>query len=278
MFTVKFFQPASELLRKHIARFSFVKTEQSVNAEFVIYPDVVTILSLARQTALEIEKNCVTVNINPELEEVQTDVTGRFLTPLHFRYRGKFDEINIIFKPLGMAHFFPKPFAEIAPNNYQLYQPDFTDWDGFCENLFRQTTHNKQVKCLEEYFLQKYFQPDLENFSNAVDCFLNPQENRSIREISQSAGIHQKTMERLCQKHLGCSPATFRRIARFRHSIRLRLGEKEAKHLTDTSYQANFFDQSHFIKEYRKLSEMSPKEFFDSTWKMPEFDIVLKHL
>jgi AraC-like DNA-binding protein len=90
------------------------------------------------------------------------------------------------------------------------------------------------------------------------------------------AGFHQKKLERLCRKHLGCSAATFRRIARFRHSINLQLPESKTLNLTDTSYRSNFSDQSHLGKEFRRLSAMSPKEFFGSTWKLPEYGIVWK--
>ncbi|MEK7723678.1 MAG: helix-turn-helix domain-containing protein, partial [Acidobacteriota bacterium] len=174
--------------------------------------------------------------------------------------------------------FFQQLYSKIALQNYQLFRPDFADWSNFTKQLFDYDTQNKRVKCLENYLLQKFNPPELERFSQVVDCLLNLEETRSIREISFEAGFHQKKLERLCVNHLGCSAATFRRIVRFRHSIKLRLAENEAKDFTDISHQSNFSDQPYFNKEFRKLSEMSPKEFFKATWKIPEHNIVLKVL
>ncbi len=278
MMEAEFIYPKSKLLKKVISCFSFLKSEKEVEAEYIMYPNVLAIFSLSRSTQLKIKNNSIKIEINPKITTVQSDIAGRFLSPLHFHYKGKFDEINILFKPLGFSHFFSQPFSEIAPQNYQLFRPDFDDWNYFTEQLFLIDNRQKRIELLENYLLQKYFEPSLENFPQVVDRLLDVEDKNSIKNISLELGIHQKKLERLCQKHLGCSAATFRRIARFRHSISLRLNENKSAELTKTSYQANFADQSHFIKEFRRLSKMSPKDFFNTTIQFPEHNVVLKVL
>lgn len=275
---IDFVYPKSELLKKYIACFSFVRSEKDVEAEYLMYPNVTTIFSLSKSTQLKIKNNYIKIEIDPNLKSIQSDITGRFLSPLHFHYKGKFDEINLVFQPLGFAHFFLQPFLDAAPKNYQLFRPEFKDWTYFTEQLFEIEEMKNRVDFLETYLLGKFIEPDLEKLPQVVAKLLDIEEKTSIKDISFEAGIHQKKLERLSQKHLGCSAATFRRIARFRHSINLRLAEDEFKKLTRTSYQSNFADQSHFIKEFRRLSKMSPKDFFGSTRQFPEHNIVLKVL
>lgn len=273
---IEFICPKSEVLQKYIEFFSFIENPNDVETDLLVFPNVISILSLSPNTELEIRGNTVTIKTNPAISGIQSDICGRILVPLHFRYLGKCNEVCITFKPLGLEHFFAQSFAEISPENYQTFKPDFADWDEFCERLFKLPAIEKQMDLLEKYFLQKLRNPRLEEFEVVVNRLLDIEENTSIREISEQTGIHQKRLERLCQKHLGCSAATFRRIARFRYSVNLQLTENNVLNLTETSHQSNFFDQSYFAKEFRRLSEMTPKQFFCSTWKLPEYGIVWK--
>lgn len=71
-----------------------------------------------------------------------------------------------------------------------------------------------------------------------------------------------KTFQRHFTKHIGCSPIDYRRIIRFRNAIEAKLNAKELKSITDITFENNYFDQSHFIKEFKRLTTHNPKEFF----------------
>lgn len=273
---VGFVYPRSPLLRKHIEFFGFLRTPADVEVELLLFPNVVSILSITPNTAVEINGNEITTKFDPDIKEIQSDITGRILVPLYFRYLGKCNEICVVFKPLGLEHFFTRSLSEIAPLSFQSFRPDFEDWDSFISRLFALDDRDAQLELLENYFIGKLRAPALEGFDEVVRLLTDVESNRRIAEIAAMTGFHQKKLERLCKKHLGCSAATFRRITRFRHSINLQLTESKSLDLTTTSHQSNFADQSHFGKEFRRLSSMSPKEFFSSTWKLPEYGIVWK--
>jgi AraC-like DNA-binding protein len=273
---VQFVYPKSDILQKHIEFFSFLQTTDEAEVELLLFPNVVSIMSMTPNTELEIDGNEVTVRINPKIVGIQSDITGRILVPLYFRYLGKCNEICVVFKPLGLEYFFPQTFAEIAPANYQSFKPTFVDWEGFASSLFELPSQDQQVASLEDYFIGKYHDAQLDQLQQVVKHLIDVESDLSIAQIASLTWFHQKKLERLCKKHLGCSAATFRRITRFRHSINLQLTDSQSLDLISTSYQSNFADQSHFGKEFRRLSAMSPKEFFGSTWKLPQYGIVWK--
>ncbi|MEQ1604790.1 MAG: helix-turn-helix domain-containing protein [Pyrinomonadaceae bacterium] len=273
---VQFVYPESDTLKNHIEFFSFLQTPGEAEVELLLFPNVVSIMSITPDTELHIDGNEVTVRVNPQIRSIQSDITGRILVPLFFRYLGKCNEICVVFKPLGLEYFFPLTFSGIAPDNYQSFRPPFADWEHFANALFELSSQDLQVAALEDYFLGKFHDAELDQLQEAVSLLIEVESNLSVVEIASLAGFSQKKLERLCRKHLGCSAATFRRIARFRHTINLQLTESKSLDLTSSSHQSNFFDQSHSCKEFRRLSGMSPKEFFNSTWKLPQYGIVWK--
>jgi len=77
-------------------------------------------------------------------------------------------------------------------------------------------------------------------------------------------------------KNITCTPSEYKRIARFRHSLKNRLLSKEIKSLTNLSYESGFYDQSYFIREYKKLTLLNPKEFFQTIAVLDENKMIWK--
>jgi YesN/AraC family two-component response regulator len=46
------------------------------------------------------------------------------------------------------------------------------------------------------------------------------------------------------------------------------LNSAEWKNLTDITYEVGYYDQSYLIKEFRKITNHNPKDFFKSTSKV----------
>jgi len=60
---------------------------------------------------------------------------------------------------------------------------------------------------------------------------------------------------------VGTTPKVFSRITRFLNICR-HLEEHQNKTLTQLTQECGFYDQAHFIKEFKEFSGFTPKEFF----------------
>jgi AraC-like DNA-binding protein len=58
------------------------------------------------------------------------------------------------------------------------------------------------------------------------------------------------------------SPKKFASLVRLRHAVRLRAAGVD---LTTVAHMAGYFDQSHFIKDFRRATGSSPEAFFRET-------------
>ncbi len=185
-------------------------------------------------------------------------------------YTGKLQEISIVFKPLGLNRFFREDYQAIAPGFSQELLNGV--WNKFGENLF---LREDDLLNLESFLLSQLIENHA--FTQLEDSLLildNVTDESSISEIAQRLGYNLKTFQRHFKKHIGCSPIEYRRICRFRNTLATKLDSSELKTLTDITYEGGYFDQSYFIKEFRKLTNRNPKDFFNVVSKVDGDKIV----
>ena len=103
---------------------------------------------------------------------------------------------------------------------------------------------------------------EITKIEHTLPFLQNSDVNYSVTEIAHKAGYNVKTFQRHFTKHMGCSPIDYRRIIKFRNAIVSKLSAKKIKSLTDITFESNYFDQSHFIKEFKRLTNHNPKNFF----------------
>jgi AraC-like DNA-binding protein len=81
--------------------------------------------------------------------------------------------------------------------------------------------------------------------------------------------VSQRQLERKFKALTGFSPKTFSRIVRFEHSLSTYLHTHVP--LTQLAYACGYYDQSHFIRDFREFAGQHPKAYFrqDLSWFTP---------
>ncbi len=66
---------------------------------------------------------------------------------------------------------------------------------------------------------------------------------------------------------IGLSPKQLAKTIRIQTTLKALLNE-EITNLTDLSHENEYFDQAHFIKEFKEFTGLTPKKFFGDDLKM----------
>ncbi|MFC0515381.1 helix-turn-helix transcriptional regulator [Mucilaginibacter angelicae] len=90
---------------------------------------------------------------------------------------------------------------------------------------------------------------------------LNDNWNKTItlKELSQVAGVNPITISKHFPAYFGCTLGAYMRKLKIAHS--LSLIKQEGTLLTQTAHVCNFSDQSHFIRNFRNYTSLSPKQY-----------------
>jgi AraC-like DNA-binding protein len=165
---------------------------------------------------------------------------------------------------LGINRFFEDNYLSLAPHFSQELENDV--WRKFGETLF---SGDDVISKIESFLLSQIWENhELSSIENSLTLLENSNDQNSISEIANQVGLNLKTFQRHFQKHMGCSPVEYRRICRFRSSLTNKLNNTQLKNLTEITYEEGYYDQSYLIKEFRKITNHNPKDFFKSASKV----------
>lgn len=175
--------------------------------------------------------------------------------------------IVIVFHPLGIQQF----FKELDFTDY------ITDFDFLSKeelsDLFNTTDTNKLTDLLDHSLEKRLCKFENNNLEKAIAYIFEHYENFSVTEISDFLEMSRQHLNRLFQFHLGVSIKKFHEIVLFRQTINKKLFENPDQNFTELAHEFNFNDQSHFNKTYKKLTENSPKTFFEKGTVLGKEDI-----
>ncbi|GAB3223395.1 AraC family transcriptional regulator [Spirosoma arcticum] len=173
----------------------------------------------------------------------------------------------VLFREGRAAAFFREPLHELFGVSLPLDTLMPTRELAGIEDRLAGTNDNRERISIVEQFLRsklKWPSPD-PLLVHAVATIQAGRGSTVIHQLAQSLGISQDAFEKRFRRSVGTTPKQFARIVRFRHLIRT---HTPGQHLTDLAYEGNYFDQAHFINDFRSFTRQTPQDFFqsDSYW------------
>lgn len=112
-----------------------------------------------------------------------------------------------------------------------------------------------RIRCHHESAMPR-ISPQIEA---AAQMIRSSQGRSSIAAIARRVAMSQSALERHFRVSVGVTPKKLSRLARFQHVCRLWDADKS---LTEISFEAGYYDQSHMVRDFRLFTGMSPEEFF----------------
>ena len=273
------FYPEHPLLNEYIEYYYFQKTDSyDFSNEYYAFPNTLQALNIHKNISCEIESHQVKVT-GIEEDNYTVILQGRYRLPLHVQQKGKLDKVSIIFKPLGLNHFIKSSYAAIASQPTQI----FTEWtkdqnySSFLNSFYYERDNTKRIHVLETYLLTHYtLLNQAAILKHSLNMLADFNVELSVEEIAKDLHVNERTFNRLFWKNLGISPVAFRKIARFRHSLKNKLFADRFATLTKIGYESNFYDQSYFNKIYKKITGDNPSRFFSSIEKLADNQLIFR--
>ena len=96
--------------------------------------------------------------------------------------------------------------------------------------------------------------------SHAVRFVIESPIQTKVEKLADQFALSERQFERKFKALSGFSPKKFSRIARF-HVVMNSYGDA-GKSLTDIAHDCGYYDQSHFIHEFRQFSGLQPSAYF----------------
>ncbi|MDD4032848.1 MAG: helix-turn-helix transcriptional regulator, partial [Bacteroidales bacterium] len=172
--------------------------------------------------------------------------------------------IFINFKPAGACHFFEFPLSEIENQSVDLRAVYNREIHEVEEKLQWAGSYGERIALIEQFLVQRYREIPLHDellIQSAVMLIKNTREPLTTPELAGMLSVTPKSLERKFAAYIGKTPRQFTRIVRFNQCIR-DIGSGDKGRFTQYAYRNGYYDQSHFIHEFKTYSGYTPGEFF----------------
>lgn len=127
--------------------------------------------------------------------------------------------------------------------------------------LYDEKDNDARVQLADRYWLSKLQADNDYRFVETAMPMLSRMSN--VKAVANSFGCGYKMMERKFNQVLGLSPAELLKVSRFNKAV-LQMYSCRFNSLTDVAHAVGYYDQSHFIREFKQLTDLAPRDFLKS--------------
>jgi AraC-like DNA-binding protein len=180
----------------------------------------------------------------------------------HLKLNGKVDMLGVCFLPDGFYPFLKIPVSEFKNQLLGAREAGFKLTSTISERLREADDVYSRLDILESELLLLFNNGNHipGNFRQIFNALKQSENSRQIAEFCQRNNIGIRKLERMYNKYVGVSANTFGTINRFQNSLNQLLYSDYYK-LSNLAYDNGYFDQMHFIKEFKRFAGNTPKGF-----------------
>ena len=189
-------------------------------------------------------------------------VFGQITKYIEIAPTGSSGIISARFLPEGLCPFINMPVIALE-NKAVPFAEIFADGTALEEQIIKANNNKERIKLIESFLLSKLIEPTTIDAitRSCVEVIFQSQGQIGVVELAGKMKINRRNMERKFITVIGMSPKQLARVARLQSTLKM-LDQKKFASLTSLAYENGYYDQAHFIKDFKDFTGMSPKSFY----------------
>jgi AraC-like DNA-binding protein len=233
----------------------FVIAESEHEQTYKVLPDTSLVIGLQYRGRL--------TNITNTTENALTTlgVTGLQDTYRIFKNSADIGTILIYFTETGAAGFFTQPINELYAQSLSLDHFFNSSLLAEIEEQIAGASTDRQRLAIVELFLIAQLRNITEDLlvTSAITLIRQTKGMIRMKELAARLNTSQSPLEKRFRKLVGATPKKFASIIRLQSLVR---DFPANKSITEIGYGAGYYDQAHFIKDFKTFTGETPEKFF----------------
>jgi AraC-like DNA-binding protein len=229
--------------------------ESEIGMENILIPDTSIIIAF-RLKGIVLDK---AQQGDPRLPNLV--FSGLRKQPRIINYAQNSATLLVNFKEGGASVFFNIPLHHFFGQNIALehFLPP-TELAAISERLQEATTDSMRILLVEEFLKARMNHSKVDPLiANAVQKIKEVKGDIKISHLLKELYISKDPFEKKFRQAVGTTPKQFANIIRLRNSI---TNYTENKSLSEIALETGYYDQSHFIHEFKLFTGQTPLHFF----------------
>jgi len=188
---------------------------------------------------------------------------GQITEQFYIEPTGYVNTFAIRFYPYGFANFISIPLNELGNKETalsKLFGDEITE--RLSQEIIRAKTTIERISIIETFLLDRVSDKAIIDHivKSTIDTMLLSKGSQPLNTILKDDFKKRRQLERNFKKQIGLSPKQLSKVIRLQATLHMLLN-KGTETLTDVAYENEYYDQAHFIKDFKEFAGITPKEF-----------------
>jgi len=193
---------------------------------------------------------------------LQTGSTGKVVLDGDIKF------FSISFKPNGFYQLFGIPSHLVTNNALELSDIIKKGLDTYNDQLEPELNLSEMKILTDKFLMMHLLQSKATDPHHSITStsllIYKSYGNVNIKSLAYEANMSLKRFETRFTEQVGIPPKIFARLTRFNYALFIKMQNID-KSWTDISHQCGYYDQMHFIKEFKEFAGDSPGNFYKKT-------------
>ena len=202
-------------------------------------------------------------NINGEwYQQEDTLIAGQIRNHFHLQNTGAIGMFGIKLQPWTLKAFFNLDMSKLTDSIIAIDKLNFYELNPIAKIAKSDISFEEKVALVEKWFLNNLLPTKKSIISDgykATQMIISNNGKLTIQEVLKKVGISERSLERYFKTHVGLSPKFYCRIIRFSNIFNL--VKSKGFEWSDITYLSGFYDQSHFIKNFKEFTGEEPSKY-----------------
>lgn len=252
-------QPQIPVVRNIVAYYYILQSHSQHKCNYTTFPTINPHLMFFKGVKTVYDDVTQQVFFPKEIGYHYDLVTG-LDKPVGVNLQGNITEVCVAFKPLVLTLFLENE-VPLHQSGSEGLKPQFREeFQRLQQHIFSATNNYQLTQILDNYFAHYAQQVVHQKLYQAIQL-IQQQHMYQVNSLARQLQLSERQLNRLFRSNIGCSPKLFIQIARFRQATFTKLAQHQLS-LTELAHHYHYFDQSHFIRDYQRMTGNSPKKFY----------------
>jgi AraC-like DNA-binding protein len=153
------------------------------------------------------------------------------------------------------------PNSELVNGAFELTHLFGNKYRSVNEQILEAVTVEEKINVASNFLMELSSEADKDPIHACVRMMLKHEGNVDLDTLRDITGLSVKQFERRFKAVAGFTPKYYSRITRFQGTKR-KYASGKFRTLSELSHACDYYDQSHFIREFKEFSGMQANHFF----------------
>ena len=190
-------------------------------------------------------------------------IFGQITSYIEIAPTGRSGIVASRFLPEGLAPLLNVPVASLENKAVALVEIFGAKAQALEDKVLMASSQSERIQFIQDFLLEQLCeQRSIDSITKScVDAIVQSQGQIGMTDLAGQVNSNRRRIERRFNTIIGMSPKQLSRVVRLQATMKM-LEQKQFSNLTTLALENGYYDQAHFIKDFREFTGVTPGSFF----------------